>query len=101
MTLAPDADWCNVIVWSPDSSTVSFLVQDTRLITADARSARVISVKRLTDWQGEYPPYRIVRHLTLSADGHEARFQDCQRRMTRPGYDHEAIDCMIRSMTIR
>jgi hypothetical protein len=101
-TLGPDSDWCNVIVWSPDSSTVSYLVQDARLITVDAHSARIISEKWLTDWKGEYPPYRIVRNLTLATDGHEALFQDCQRRRTRPGYDHEASDCgAIRKVTIR
>jgi hypothetical protein len=81
---------------------VSYLVQDARLITVDAHSARIISEKWLTDWKGEYPPYRIVRNLTLATDGHEALFQDCQRRRTRPGYDHEASDCgAIRKVTIR
>jgi hypothetical protein len=101
--LGPDSDWCNLIVWSPDSSTVSYLVQDARLITVDAQSARIVSEKWLTDWKGEYPPYRIVRNLALSADGHEAMFQDCRRRMTRGrGYDHEAVDCgAIRKVAIR
>ena len=101
-TLGPDSDWCDVIVWSGDSSTVSYLVQGARLITVDARSARIVSEKWLTEWKGEYPPYRIVRNLALATDGHEALFQDCQRRMTRPGHDHEAIDCRaIRKVAIR
>jgi hypothetical protein len=101
-TLAPDADWCNQIVWSSDSSTVSYLIQDVRLVTVDARSAAIVSTTRLTDWKGEYPPYRIVRNLALSSDGREAIFQDCQRRVTRPGYMHEAIDCgETQRMTIR
>jgi hypothetical protein len=101
-TLAPDADWCNLIVWSSDSSTVSYLIQDVRLVTVDARSATIISTKRLTDWKGEYPPYRIVRNLSLSSDGREALFQDCERRVTRPGYQHEAIDCgPMQRMAIR
>jgi hypothetical protein len=101
-TLGPDSDWCNVIVWSRDSSTVSYLVQDARLITADAASGKVISEKWLTAWKGEYPPYRIVRNLTLSADGQEAMFQDCQRHMTRPGYAHDASDCgAFKNMRVR
>lgn len=101
-TLGPDSDWCRTIVWSSDRSTVSYLVQDARLITADAHTVRIVSEKWLTDWKGEYPPYRMVRDLSLSALGHEARFRDCQRNMTRPGYDHKPSECSsFRTMTIR
>lgn len=101
-TLGPDSDWCNTIVWSADSSTVSYLVQDERLITVDAGAVRIISVKHLTAWQGEYPPYRIVRNLSLTSDGRAASFEDCKRHMTRPGYQHEASDCSaMKTMSIR
>jgi hypothetical protein len=101
-TLGPDSDWCNTIVWSSDSSTVSYVVQDARLITADAHAVRIVSEKWLTDWDGECPPYRMVRDLSLSAAGREARFRDCKRNMTGPGYDHEASECSsFRTMTIR
>lgn len=101
-TLGPDSGWCHTIVWSSDSSTVSYLVQDARLITADAHAMRVVSEKWLTDWKGEYPPYRMVRDLSLSSPGHEARFRDCKRNMTRPGYDHEPSECSsFRTMPIR
>ena len=101
-TLGPDSDWCNTIVWSSDSSTVSYLVQDARLVTADARAMRMVSERWLTDWKGEYPPYRMVRDLSLSAAGHEAHFRDCKRNMTSPGYAHEPSECTnLRTMTIR
>ena len=92
-TLGPDSGWCNLIVWSQDSSTVSFLVQDARLVTVDALTGRITSEKWLTAWKGEYPPYRIVRNLALTASGRQALYQDCERRITRPGYDHEVDDC--------
>jgi hypothetical protein len=100
-TLGPDSDWCNAIVWSSDSSTVSYLVQDARLITVDAASARILSEKWLTDWRGEYPPKRMVRKLALSGNGLEASFEDCLRQM-RPGYVHDAVNCgSVRTMSIR
>jgi hypothetical protein len=100
--LGPDSDWCNTVVWSADSSTVSYLVQDARLITADARAERVVSEHWLTAWEGEYPPSRMARNLSLSADGQQARFLDCARLMTRPGYVHEATECSeLRTKRIR
>ena len=101
-TLGPDSDWCNTIVWSSDSSTVSYLVQDARLITVEAHAARIVSEKWLTDWKGEYPPYRMVRDLSLSASGREARFRDCDRNLTRQGHAPTPNACSnFRTMTIR
>jgi hypothetical protein len=77
--LGGDSDWCDRIVWSADSSTVSYLVQGARLITVDALTGRVLSEQWLTDWQGEYPPHRRVRDLSLSPTGNEARYRDCDR----------------------
>ena len=104
--LGPDSDWCNTIVWSGDSSTVGYLVQDARLLTADRASGRIVSEKWLTDWRGEYPPYRVVLDLTLSADGREARFRDCARPV-RYGFDgagdggRKLRDCADRRVSIR
>lgn len=95
--LGPDSDWCDTIVWSADSSTVAFLVQGARLITADRASHHVVSEKWLTDWRGEYPPYRAARDLRLSEDGREARYRDCGQapvRFTQPG-------CVDRVMLVR
>ncbi len=77
--LGGDSDWCNRVVWSADGSTAAFLVQDARLITVDRASRRIVSEKWLTEWKGEYPPYRVVTALSLSADGREARFRECER----------------------
>lgn len=92
--LGPDSDWCNTIVWSSDGSTVAFLVQDARILVADRHSRRIVSEKWLTEWKGEYPPYRIVEGLTLSADGREAIFRDCERRLRR------SPDCSERRVAI-
>ena len=91
--LAPDLDWCNMIVWSPDSSTVAFLIQDVRLITVDAATQIVISDKSLTAWRGEYPPDQMAVDLTLDARGTEARFRVCDRKMFRAGYVFDAANC--------
>lgn len=91
--LGPDSDWCNTIVWSPDSSTVAFLIQDARLITVDAASLRIVSDQWLTSWKGEYPPHDMVTELTLDAPGLAARFRICDRGMWRPYYRFDAIGC--------
>jgi hypothetical protein len=88
-------------VWSEDSSTVAFLVQDAKLTVVDTRTGEIVSDRWLTE-SGGYPSYRMVRDLSLSSDGREARFQNCQRRMTRPGYVHDATDCRtVETMPIR
>ena len=102
--LGADMDWCNTIVWSADSSTVSFLVQDAKLVTADARQVRMISEQWLTDWKGEYPPARMAQQLSLSARGHTVNFRDCRRvsGTWRPGYFFDAADCgAMRAVAIR
>jgi hypothetical protein len=104
--LGPDSDWCNTIVWSGDGSTVAYLVQDARLLTTDRASGQIVSERWLTEWKGEYPPYRVVLDLTLSADGKEARFRDCARPV-RYGFDgagnrgHQLRDCIERRLSIR
>lgn len=88
--LGEDSDWCNVIVWSADSSTASYLVQDARLITVDSRSGNIVSEKWLTEWRGEYPPNRIVGNLAHSGDGCNVTFRDCPRRSAGQGcLEHE------------
>lgn len=104
--LGPDSDWCNTVVWSADGSTVAFLIQDARLITADRASRRIVSEKWLTEWKGEYPPYRAVVGLTLSPDGREARYTDCARSvrygMAAPPPDASSLrGCVERVAAIR
>ena len=91
--LGPDSDWCNTIVWSPDSSTVAFLIQDAHLVTVDAATQNVISDKWLTPWRGEYPPDQVAVDLTLDARGTEARFRVCDRGMWRDYFVFDATNC--------
>lgn len=81
--LAADSDWCNLVVWSADGSTVVFLVQDARLIVADAASLEVSSERWLIDYKGAYPPREKVIELQLSSDGSEATYRRCLRRSLR------------------
>jgi Tol biopolymer transport system component len=100
--LGPDSDWCNTIVWSPDSTTVAFLIQDARLITVDAASRQMVSDKWLTPWEGEYPPYQMAVDLTLDARGTEARFRVCDRKMFRSGDVFDSTNCGdFRRVTLR
>ena len=76
--LAPDADWCNLIVWSADSRRVAFLVSDAILHAYDGQShAKVFSgfVGRRS-W--DQPPRYTLRDLALSADGTSVTFRECQ-----------------------
>ena len=77
--LAPDADWCNLIVWSADSRRVAFLVSDAIVYVYDGQShAKVFSgfVGRRS-W--DVPPRYILRDLALSADGTRVTFRECER----------------------
>ncbi|MBM3888312.1 MAG: hypothetical protein FJ388_04205 [Verrucomicrobia bacterium] len=77
--LDEDIDWCNQIVWSADSSAVAFLVQDARLMVVDAATGEI----RFDRWlvkHADYPTRDMVKDLSLSADGSEARFRTCLRK---------------------
>ncbi len=57
-----------------------------RLLVVDAPTRRIVLEKWLVDPPGGYPPYLIVRDLTLSDDGREATYRLCPRRdqVSRP-----------------
>lgn len=78
--LGADQDWCNTIVWSADSSTVAFLVQDARLVVVDATNQQVILEKWLVDSPRNYPTQETVDDLKLSNDGSMATYERCPRR---------------------
>jgi hypothetical protein len=78
LRLSEDQDWCNTVVWSADSSTVAFLVQDARLLAFD-RSGRLLLNRWLVDHR-DYPPRELARDLSLSVDGSVATFRPCARR---------------------
>ncbi len=92
-SLGEDGDLCRTIVWSADSSTVSFLVHDARLITVDAETARIVSEKWLTGASGEIPADQAVADLSLSDNGREARFRICRRMPARSGGERPLADC--------
>lgn len=77
--LSPDQDWCDTIVWSGDSSVITFLVQDGRLVVADSVSAQVVLERWLVDPPRGYPPQEIVTDLVLSEDGSVASYRRCSR----------------------
>ena len=77
--LGADIDWCNKVVWSADSSTAAFLVQDARLIAVDADSGAIVADRWLVDHAG-YPPPQQACALALSADGRRVSYMPCERR---------------------
>jgi hypothetical protein len=48
MALAPDADWCRTIVWSPSSRKVGFLINDQQLAVYDPHSSELEALLILT-----------------------------------------------------
>ena len=92
-SLGEDADCCDKIVWSADSSTVSFLVQDARLITADASTGLIVSELWLTERRDGVPPSGMISDLSLSNDGREAKFRDCRREISPESRKSRAADC--------
>lgn len=89
--LGEDVAWCDVVVWSADSSTVSFVVMDAELVTVDARSRQIVTEQRLVD-ASDYPSAKMVKGLSLSRDGRNALFRECGRDSPRAD-DRHVSDC--------
>ena len=68
LALAPDADWCRTIVWTPDSQTVGFLVSDQRLALFDVRTMKLIAMAVLVAPDG-YPGSQEARNVAIASDG--------------------------------
>jgi hypothetical protein len=68
MSLAPDADWCQTIIWTSDSRHVAFLVRDQQLAVFDAATAEHIAMVVLVHADG-YPGSQGARDVTLGTDG--------------------------------
>jgi hypothetical protein len=68
MALAPDADWCRTILWTPDSRTVGFLINEQRLALFDVRRMALISTVTLVKADG-YPGSEEARHVSIANDG--------------------------------
>jgi hypothetical protein len=92
LRLGPDSDWCDTAVWSADSSTVGFLVQDARLVVVDARSARVTTQVWLVPQDG-YPTSRVATELRLSGSGRSVTFRPCQRYKWVEPYRYQLGPC--------
>jgi len=68
LALAPDADWCRTIIWTPDSQTVGFLVSDQRLALFNARTMKLIATTVLIAADG-YPGSQEARNVAIANDG--------------------------------
>ena len=66
------------IAWTPDSTRVAFVVNGYQLRAFDAQSGRNLGAVSLIDPDG-FPPSRIARGVTFSANGAAVTFDDCPR----------------------
>jgi hypothetical protein len=66
--LAPDADWSRAIVWSSDSRTVGFVINEQRLALFDTATASEIAILTLVKADG-YPGSEEARAISIANDG--------------------------------
>jgi hypothetical protein len=66
--LAPDADWSRAIVWSRDSRTVGFVINEQRLALFDTATASAIATLTLVKADG-YPGSEEARAISIATDG--------------------------------
>jgi len=76
--LAPDAEWCNLIVWSADSRRVAFLVSDAVVYVYDGQSQQRVFAGFLGRRSWDQPPRYTLRDLSLSSDGASVTFRECE-----------------------
>lgn len=76
--LQEDSEWCEKIVWSPDSSKVAFLITGLRLDVYNLRNLSLVSSVPLVHVDG-YPGSREARDVRFSRDGSFVEFRDCRR----------------------
>jgi hypothetical protein len=77
-TLTQDVDWCNEIIWSPDSSRVGFLIRGSRLDIYNAKNGRLLEKIVLVE-PGGYPGSREARSVRFLKDGAGVQFRECVR----------------------
>jgi hypothetical protein len=63
--LAPDMDWSRAIVWSPDSRTVGFVINEQRLALFDTATAGEIGILTLVKADG-YPGRDEARAISIA-----------------------------------
>jgi hypothetical protein len=66
--LAPDADWSRAIVWSPDSRTMGFVINEQRLALFDTATASEIAILTLVKADG-YPGSEEARAISIANEG--------------------------------
>ena len=81
--LAPDADWCNLIVWSSDSRRVAFLVSDAIVYVYDSQSNARVFAGFVGRRSWDTPPRHTLRGLALSNDGASVTFHECEHTWQR------------------
>jgi len=77
-TLAPGAEGCTEIAWTPDGARVAFVVNGYQLRMYDAATLVPAGQLRLLEPEGD-PPARIARGVTFSENGRAVTFDDCPR----------------------
>ncbi len=76
--LERDVDWCNEIIWSPDSSRVGFLIRGARLDVYDAGKGDMLESIIPVEPDG-YPGSREARAVRFLEDGTGVQFRECMR----------------------
>ena len=76
--LEHDVDWCNEIIWSPDSARVGFLIRGVRLDVYDASKGDMLESMILIEQDG-YPGSREARLVRFLEDGSGVQFRECVR----------------------
>jgi hypothetical protein len=79
LNLGPDVDWCDTIVWSPDSKKVGFAINDEQLAIFDAETGRLESRMVLTGNTCCGTAPEEARNIVFSADATEVAFDRIRR----------------------
>lgn len=82
MRLAPDADWCQTIIWTSDSRRVGFLIRDQQLAVFDAATAEHVAMLPLVKADG-YPGRQGARDVSFGGDGRVVSFERFERGSNR------------------
>ena len=77
--LGEDSESCTAIAWSPSGRHVAFVINESQVVTYEARSARLVGEIDLVDRDG-YPTTRMVLGLRFESDGSRLSYLDCHRR---------------------
>lgn len=75
----PDAFWCDRIVWSADSRRVAFVIADAIVQAYDVESSALVFSGFVGRRSWDTPPRYILRDVSLSADGRQITFRECER----------------------